>query len=298
MEIQGQDLNRLQILMIMTLCIAWVRKKHNSDEICMVADSCFSGGQRFLAAPKIFRLDRNDCAIACAGVTTYSFPVIEHIRQSISLNQGLLDRSIDLTDLLHSIVDITNKVLFQETEKQLGAVGPDFNMIIAGYSWKYHKPIIREVKYNRQTKLMGIMTQSTIKRTPFALIGDETKEARHKIFLKLENEGIVNGGEVDMQPLDVLMEYINNPQIRYIGGYPQMVKIYPFMNVLPFGFIDGENNISYMGRLLTDYETFPYPIINIDTKEQLYMKEIRRELKRKPEIFKPLLNFHNESFSD
>lgn len=101
-----------------------------------------------------------------------------------------------------------------------------------------------------------------------------------------------------MQPLDVLMEYINNPQIRYIGGYPQMVKIYPFMNVLPFGFIDGENNISYMGRLLTDYETFPYPIINIDTKEQLYMKEIRRELKRKPEIFKPLLNFHNESFSD
>ncbi len=72
-----------------------------------------------------------------------------------------------------------------------------------------------------------------------------------------------------------------------------MVKIYPFMNVLPFGFIDGNNTISYMGRPLTDYETFPYPIINIETKEQTYMKEIREDLKRKPEILKPLWKFHN-----
>lgn len=278
----------------MTLCIAWVRKKRNSDEICVIADSCFSGGQRFLAAPKIFRLERNDCAIACAGDTAYSFPVVEHIRQAILLNQGLLDRSIDLTDLLHSIVDITNKVLFQETEKQLpGTIGPGFSMIIAGYSWKRRKPIIRELKYNSRTKLMYLVTQSTIKRTPFALIGDNTNEARHKIFLKLESEGIENGGDVDMQPFDILMEYINNPEIRSIGGNPQMVKIYPFMNVLPFGFIDNRNNISYMGRPLTDYETFPFPILKIETKEQIYMKEIKPALKRKPEIPNPLVKLHN-----
>ena len=279
----------------MTLCIAWVRKKRTSNEICIVADSCFSGGQRFMAAPKIFPLERNDCAIACAGLTTYSFPVIEHIRQSISLNQGLLDRSKDLTDLLHWIVDITNKVLFQETDKQVGMVGPEFSMIIAGYSWKYSKPIIREIKYNRKTKLMYAVKQPTIKRTQFALIGDNTGEARRKIFLKLDSDGIKNGGEVDMQPLDVLMEYINDPLISSIDGNPQMVKIYPFMNVLPFGFIDKEKSITYMGRPLTDYETIPYPIINIETKEQIYMKEVREDLKRKHEILKPLFKLHDNN---
>lgn len=166
-------------------------------------------------------------------------------------------------------------------------------MIIAGYSWRWRKPIIREIRYNRQAKLMQAVTQPTLKRTQFALIGDYTREARRKIFLKLENDGVVNGGEVDMQPFDVLMDYIKDPQISCIGGNPQMVKIYPFMNVLPFGFIDGNNTISYMGRPLTDYETFPYPIINIETKEQTYMKEIREDLKRKPEILKPLWKFHN-----
>ena len=246
-----------------------------------------------MAAPKIFPLKRNDCAIACAGLTTYSFPVIEHIRQSISLNQSLLDRSKDLTDLLHWIVDITNKVLFQETDKQVGIVGPEFSMIIAGYSWKYSKPIIREIKYNRNTKLMYAVKQPTIKRTQFALIGDNTVEARRKIFLKLDSDGIKNDGEVDMQPLDVLMEYINDPLISSIDGNPQMVKIYPFMNVLPFGFIDKEKNITYMGRPLTDYETIPYPIINIETKEQIYMKEVREDLKRKHETPKPLFKLHD-----
>ncbi len=103
----------------MTLCIAWVRKKSTTDEICVISDSCFTGGQRFLAAPKIFPLDRGDCVIACAGDTMYSFPVVEHLRQAFSLNKGLMDRSIDTTDLLHTIKDITNKVLFQETEKQV-----------------------------------------------------------------------------------------------------------------------------------------------------------------------------------
>ena len=279
----------------MTLCIAWVRKKRTSNEICIVADSCFSGGQRFMAAPKVFPLKRNDCAIACAGLTTYSFPVIEHIRQSIFLNQSLLDRSKDLTDLLHWIVDITNKVLFQETDKQVGIVGPEFSMIIAGYSWKYSKPIIREIKYNRNTKLMYAVKQPTIKRTQFALIGDNTIEARRKIFLKLDSDGIKNDGEVDMQPLDVLMEYINDPLISSIDGNPQMVKIYPFMNVLPFGFIDKEKNITYMGRPLTDYEIIPYPIINIETKEQIYMKEVREDLKRKHETPKPLFKLHDDA---
>lgn len=277
----------------MTLCIAWVRKKVNSDEICVIADSCFTGGQRFMAAPKIFPLDRGDCVIACAGETTYSFPVIEHIRQAIPLNQGLKDRAIDLTELLHSIRDITNKVLFQETENQEQA--PDFAMIIAGYSWKFKKPIIRELRYKRSERRMVIHTPKTIKRTSFAVIGDEVSAARRNIFLKLEADGVKDNDPVDMQPLDTLMEFIDNPEIRSIGGIPQMAKVYPFMNVLPFGFRNKYRQLFHFGRPLMEYETYPYPIIDLATRQQIYMKTISDEFERRPDAPAPLHNFPGKS---
>ena len=275
----------------MTLCIAWVRKKGNTEEICVIADSCFTGGQRFLAAPKIFPLDRGDCVIACAGDTMYSFPVIEHIRQAIPLKQGLKERAIDLSDLLHSIRDITNKVLFQETEKQ--QEGPNFSMIIAGYSWKLKKPIIQELRYKKSERRMVLHTPQTIKRTPFAVIGDEVKAVRRNIFLRLDAEGIQNNGPVDMQPLDTLLEYITDPAIRSIGGVPQMAKVYPCLNILPFGFLDEQGQIFHFGRPLMEYETYPYPIINLVTREQTYMKTIRNEFERRSDHPEPLHNFPN-----
>lgn len=273
----------------MTLCIAWVRKKKDSEEICVIADSCFTGGQRFLAAPKIFPLDRNDCVIACAGDTMYSFPIVEHIRQAIPLNQGLMDRSIDLTELLHSIRDITNKVLFQETEKQME--GPNFSMIIAGYSWKQKTAIIRELRYKPSERLMVLHTPKTIKKTPFAVIGDEVSSARRRIFQKLEEVGIQDGGNVNMEPLYVLLEYIRNPEIRSIDGVPQMAKVYPFMNILPFGFLTEDRQLFHFGRPLMEYETYPYPIIDLTTKKQVYMKKIKDEFERKPDRPGPLRVF-------
>lgn len=272
----------------MTLCIAWVRKTTQKEEICLISDSCFSGGQRFLAAPKIFPLERGDCAIACAGDTTYSFPIAEHIRQAISLNQGLRDRSIDFSDFVHSVVDIANKVLAQESEEQKCTVGPGFTMIIAGYSWKMKKPIIQEMLFDAHKKLMRLHTPKSIKKTPFAVIGDHVSEVRHDIFEMLTAEGVTDHDHIDMQPLKVLMKYIEDPAIREIGGHPQMVKIYPFMRVLPYGFIDKDRQIYYFGRPLMHYETFPYPMIDLRTGEQRYMKEINEEFIRKPEPPKSL----------
>jgi hypothetical protein len=95
----------------MTLCIGWVRRVGDYSEICIAADSCLSGGQRFLAAPKIFPLSRKDCAIACARATGYSFPIVEHIIRAIEINQKLRDRAGDVADLIHLIEDIANSCL-------------------------------------------------------------------------------------------------------------------------------------------------------------------------------------------
>lgn len=263
------------------------------EELCMIADSCLSGGQRFLAAPKIFPLTRNDCAIACAGTTSYSFPVVEHIMKSIELNQMFKDRACDLTEFRHTILDITNKCLIEEQETDYMENGPDFSMILAGYSWREKKFCLWEIRYDRYLKKMNYITPKTIKRIPFAVIGDLVPKVRHMIYKKLEADGVKDRGFVDMQPLEVLMEVINDTSVdtRSIGGYPQMVKIYPFMRVLPIGFRltkDDKKLITYGGRPLLDFEVFPYPIYDLDEKKILYMKEVSKEFERNAEKIKQL----------
>ncbi len=50
-----------------------------------------------------------------------------------------------------------------------------------------------------------------------------------------------------MQPLKLLVEYINDISINTISRYPQVVKVYSFMNVLSIDFLEKNGNyiISY-----------------------------------------------------
>jgi len=272
----------------MTLCIAWVRKLPKKQEIAVVADSCFTGGQRFYAAPKIFPLKRNDCVLACAGDTAYSFSVVEHIMRAVDLSPKIKHRVIDITDMKQYLLDITNKCLLEEHDVSTcmegdRQKGPNFSMILAGFSWKQNTPIIYEIKYKSSKKKMDVHTQPTIKKIKFAVIGDCAKEVRHRIYEKLDEEGVEDGGVVDMQPLDVLMEYIENPksETQFIGGYPQMVKIYPFSRVLPVVLKlhkeNGETLLTYYGRPLLKYEIVPFPIYDVKEKKTTYMKEVSPE---------------------
>lgn len=261
----------------------------------MIADSCVSGGKRFWAAPKLFTLQRGDCAFACSGSTDYFYPIAEHIQNSVEINQPIRDRSYDFLDIVHYFVDIINKSLFevQDTFEDT----PDFNILLAGYSWIFKKFFIKEIKYNKFDKKFYANRVKTTKGMPVGIIGDEDviKKVRKRLWDKLQSDGVPDKGPIDMQPLEVLMEYINNKNIDTIDGYPQMLKIYPFMRVLPWGFVQtdsaGSKIITYYGRPLLDYETFPYPMYDLNTGETKYMKETIAEFKRQNEHTKPLNAF-------
>lgn len=283
----------------MTLCIGWIRSYNRGFEICLATDSLFTGGQTFCAAPKLFPLKRGDCALACAGETQYSFPVMEHIVRSIELNPKGYDRACDITDLKHYIVDVTNKCLFEERDRQDGSNGPGFRFIIAGYSWKYQKPMFWIVSYQKHDKKMVADGVNTIKGKPVAVIGDCVSSVRHKIFERLENDGVPKNGDFDMQPLEVLLDYINDKtdETRTIGGYLQMLKIYPFCKIMPVGFRYNKNDdyfITYYGRPLLKYETFPFPIYDVTSKKMMYMREISSEFVLEHEDTKKLSKFVEE----
>lgn len=60
----------------MTLCIAWIRTRKREESLYMIADSRFTGGDCFDGCPKLFPLGRGDCALACAGATEFSYPIV------------------------------------------------------------------------------------------------------------------------------------------------------------------------------------------------------------------------------
>ncbi len=290
----------------MTLCIGWVRKVGNTNEICVVADSCLTGGQKFLAAPKIFPLPRRDCVIACAGPTLYSFPIVEHIVRAIELNQKLRERASDVTDVVHLIEDISNKCLHEEQEPEFAMQGdgPGFSMMIAGYSWRKKSYLLKTLTFDWKLRKMKAAKSSTIKKIPFSVIGDNVGMVRGRIHKYLDDHHI-DASNINLEPLEILMQCIEDrsTEFRAIDGHPQMVKIYPYPNVLPIVFLHtpkdvegrkvGDSYITYFGRPLLSFETFPYPIYDLDKKtfRYMYKRDDSDEFKRYHEDINPLSGF-------
>ena len=282
----------------MTLCVGWVRKIKDTEQICMVADSCVTGGQKFLATPKLFPLKRGDCAIACAGMTGYSFPVAIHLTRAMEINGPVNDLAKDFLDIVHLIVDITNKCLSEEQDKI--DYNPSFSLMLCGFSWRKKAPFIFKIIYDKRIRKMRHSHVKTILGNQVAVIGDNNiiPTVRKAIFDEASENGSNLPRPIDMQPLDVLMRFIKDPDCYSIDGHPQMLKIYPFFKVLPIGLksVD-DSNIYYFGRPLLSYETFPYPIMEIETKRIKYMKMTNEEFERKKENVGPLNQFGEEELN-
>lgn len=280
----------------MTLCVGWIRKLPKSEEICLASDSMFTGGgSRLPIAPKLFPLMRGDCAIACAGNTGYSMPLVEHINHAIEINKPIRDRAYDLYHFVHLVEDVVNSCLLKEGEIQENdRPGPDFSMILAGFSWENKKPVLYTISFDEKKEKMKAKRVTTIMGVPVAVIGDYEliPKVRGKIHHAFEKAGIKQGEIVGYEPLDVLTEYIGNGEIYTVGGHLQMLKVYPYSKVLPIGlFYPKDQRIYFYGRPLLKYETFPYPIYDVEEKVFKYMKVNSDEFELVHEEIKELKKF-------
>jgi len=299
-----QILARLQLnLTYMTLCVGWIRKFSETEEICLAADSMFAGGgSRLPIAPKLFPISRGDCAIACAGNTGYTMPLVEHINHAVEINQPIKDRAYDIYHFVHLVEDVVNSCLGREKEEQENErEGPDFSMILAGYSWVKKKPLLFTITYDNTIRKMRACPAKTIMGTPVAVISDYEliPSARRKIYLALEKANINKGDPIGYEPLEVISDFINDSTIDSIGGHLQMLKVYPFMKVLPVGFFYPETKrIYYYGRPLLKYETFPYPIYDMGDKQFKYMKVTSGEFELVHEETKELTKFKKREMKE
>lgn len=94
----------------MTFSATWVRAVGDTQELLFAADSRLSGGETWDRCPKIFRLPRTDCLIAFSGGTSYAFPMLLQLINSIGSYRPSTRREVDITLVKSHALRIFNEM--------------------------------------------------------------------------------------------------------------------------------------------------------------------------------------------
>ena len=248
----------------MTVAVAWVRKVKNCEELIFASDSRLCGGHRWDECPKLMLLPGKCSVIAFAGNTDYAYPLMMQINYAMAEYERIRSRAMTLEDinghvlnhlnhLIRSVYDLANPKEFNDNEFLLG-----------GYSWTekkfkiYKYYFVNSCKMFEKTKVMKHIL-------PFIdgnimVIGDQREALKRELRRLLDPQKICPR-HLDMEPFQALcnlLRNVHNPDT--IGGAPQIIKVYQYMNARPLGIYwpnkgsDDFANRTLLGRKLFDYE--------------------------------------------
>lgn len=292
----------------MTISVAWIRKVKDCEELVFVSDSRCAGGECWDVCPKIINFERADCALSFAGATDYTYPLMMQVRNALNQQYRIKSRAMDITDLSGHLLNQINELCKQINREKYHGDVTDYlrgtSFIFAGYSWIKKQFMIWIFRYSMSQKIFikSLVRKNFLNIGKIAVIGDHvTRKERQKEKIKidekdlyvknflanLKNYMIQKYGSFDNFPIgfnfepfiiirDMLREQLEtqqngNEQYSYIGGAPQMLKIYQYMNSRPVGMYWPKKtsnvfeNRTLLGRPLFDFEDTDYWFMNPDT---------------------------------
>lgn len=221
----------------MTLCIAWIRQEKEKQEMIFVTDSCLSGGQRWESGVKLFELPRKDCIICFSGSTDRTYPLILSLINSLKYDKHASNSNYDLTDLVFYLCSQFSEIIkltdlnFNDLEKDIKDFPFDF--LFGGWSWKENEFKLWKILYSFDVH--EFIPSTDYDNLVFSMIGDDLEIARKMLEDEIKNSGKILSGNLDMEPLKVLVKIIRDPKYNTISGAVQIAKIYPPGQVEFFG---------------------------------------------------------------
>jgi hypothetical protein len=281
----------------MTVAVAWVRQLPDCQELVFVTDSRYSGdGRNFDACPKIMTLPRTDCAIAFAGYTGHALPMMLQLVQAIDSYAPARRRSQDISTLKSHALKVfdgmSKQLLSSPNVSKPEDDTPDATFLFGGYSWikkgfelwkiSYSKPLKRFKADSAlwihylvsQKKMLFFRGQSKVPdllplgRIVFA--GDQGDLAKATLQEKLrQSENTPSGKRLDWEPFEVIRDMLRDRRhSETIGGGPQIVKVYQYMQSAPVGVYWPNKNsgkVIFGGRRCLEYENLERPVLDPDT---------------------------------
>ena len=262
----------------MTLVAAWVKQNKGSQELYVASDSRLNGGQTWDIGTKVLDLGRGDAVIAFAGLTENAYPLMLQLQSAVKMHPKVRSRASDLTALKGHVLRIFNAMWVTIANLPEGQHLPDpadVRFILAGYSWMSHAFKIWTVYFHSSTNEFKFRSASTHKKKGggnkyFQYIGDHLNLAFNRTYELLKARNRISSIGMKMEPFEVLLEFIRDESKPSIGGSPQIIKVYPHLNTLPYNIYwpnREAGSIAFAGRQLLPYERNEYLVMDPDTFE-------------------------------
>lgn len=256
----------------MTLVFSWLRTVGNARECVVASDSRLSGGFTLDCAQKILPVCGGRFVLAFSGDSGVSYPLFIH---ALSFSEsygraktGAVDIS-DFADKLLTIFRIYTSQLNDSAETPTQFFGKTY-FLLSGWSWKLSAFRVYHYRFTAGDWEKGRVQSSRWKTADgeidvtLKVIGTDAAKVSGE-FRKAVSQMPIS--EMDLQPLaflwDRLDQFTQKRTRGSVGGPLQMVKCYPYLQVLPFAVAWGEASASHLfGRRLEEYERVQYPIIS------------------------------------
>ena len=265
----------------MTISVAWLRKVHNCEELVFVSDSRLCGGHRWDECPKIVELPGKTSALAFAGDTEFAYPMMFQLNHAMSGYRRIENRAMDVKDINGHLLNHANHLISSVYDLADPNYSPDIEFIYGGYSWVEKRFRIWRYYYDSTAKKMAKKRNSPRILhnidSKIVIIGDQREPFKKELrsFLKEkygEDVENISGLMLDMEPFEVLCRLLKSTdRTKTIGGAPQMIKVYQYMNSCPVGVYwpkkedDIYRNRTLLGRAMFNYEDTSYWFIDPET---------------------------------
>lgn len=254
----------------MTIAAVWVRTlETGAEELVFCSDSRLSNGKRFDHCQKIFRFTRTDAAIGFAGDTDWAYPMIVAAVTAADLHLPSQTRALTLSKFKVHLINILNQMQREVHSYAKDQEIPGAIFLFGGYDWWYKKFRIWRIEFSMKEKKFlahertGSNAFGSLGRIDFSGDDEWVREFRKKLKQKAQGKyGLAmnapKGCKFNMEPFEVIRDLIRSANERHsIGGSPQAVKIYQFMNSADVGVFwpnIAEGRLHVSGRPLLDYE--------------------------------------------
>ena len=198
----------------MTLCLAWSRQVPVlGSQLLMATDSMVTGGLDFPHSVKLFPFARNDCAICWEGEAFFPYAMIANIRNDIDYSDVLSGASTDIRGVAQRALSIINDLWSANlADPQSRCKDDNFSFIFAGYS--HREQIALAWHINRPNG-----QQQAFELQPLQL------PAPYYIGSGKPNAEELATSHPTLRPEEILQRVIDDPNVRDVGGPPQLLTI-------------------------------------------------------------------------
>jgi hypothetical protein len=262
----------------MTIGAVWVRSLAGSggdqpQELLFCTDSRVNGGMRFDSCPKILPLARGDAGIAFAGSVAFSYPMMLQMANAIESHRPLRTRAMNISKLRGHVLKVLD-----EMQRSIHTFADDENipkltLMLGGYHWIHKKFEYWRVAWSDSENRFVAHRPILRHRRMVTFFGDEEwileANQRLKGLLQVRHGLDMPGETLDMEPFEIIRDLLRESVPAHsIGGAPQVLKIYQYLNSQPMGVFwpqkDG-GKVSLLGRTLLPYERTDAWILDPDT---------------------------------